>query len=161
QYQPNTPKGKELIAHELTHVVQQSGGNGAPKIQREEKKGLFDRLTDGLLDFGESAGWDLVREFAPSLEPLMRKGPAGLLDWMKDKVVGAAEALFDRVTAPVRFISGIGTQLSAQFAPLVATVQQAASQIARNDCTPLREAADKIEKTAAKIIEPIVAKLQP
>jgi hypothetical protein len=176
QYQPNSAKGQELIAHELTHVVQQGGAtksagagavasisnsSSAPKVQRQEKKGLFDELTDDLLDFGESAGWELVREFAPSLEPLMRSGPAGLLDWLKDKVVGAAEALFDKVTAPVRFISGLGTQLSAQFAPLVATVQQAAGQIARNDCTPLREAADKIEKTATKIIEPIVAKLQP
>ncbi|MDX2161433.1 MAG: DUF4157 domain-containing protein [bacterium] len=26
QYQPDTPSGKELLAHELTHVVQQTGG---------------------------------------------------------------------------------------------------------------------------------------
>lgn len=27
-YQPNTPRGQELLAHELTHVVQQTGVNG-------------------------------------------------------------------------------------------------------------------------------------
>lgn len=32
EYQPNTPKGQELLAHELTHVVQQSAGpvSGTP-----------------------------------------------------------------------------------------------------------------------------------
>jgi hypothetical protein len=35
QYAPHTPQGKHLLAHELTHVVQQSGG-GAPRlIQRQ------------------------------------------------------------------------------------------------------------------------------
>ena len=29
QYGPNTPSGKQLLAHELTHVVQQSASNGA------------------------------------------------------------------------------------------------------------------------------------
>lgn len=47
QYQPNTPDGNKLLAHELTHVVQQTspvGGQGAisassaaPSIQRELK----------------------------------------------------------------------------------------------------------------------------
>jgi hypothetical protein len=34
QYQPNTPRGQRLLAHELAHVVQQSGGGGS-LIQRE------------------------------------------------------------------------------------------------------------------------------
>lgn len=43
QYQPGTSQGRKLLAHELTHVVQQSGGNagtvssaGSPLIQRFE-----------------------------------------------------------------------------------------------------------------------------
>ena len=35
QYNPDTPSGTRLLAHELTHVVQQSGGSN--RIQREAK----------------------------------------------------------------------------------------------------------------------------
>jgi hypothetical protein len=34
QYQPNTAEGRKLMAHELTHVVQQSNNNTANNIQR-------------------------------------------------------------------------------------------------------------------------------
>jgi hypothetical protein len=37
RYQPDTPAGQGLLAHELTHVVQQSSGlTGGPAIQRKE-----------------------------------------------------------------------------------------------------------------------------
>jgi hypothetical protein len=38
QYAPHTWAGRKLIAHELTHVIQQSGG-GAPALQRHEESG--------------------------------------------------------------------------------------------------------------------------
>jgi len=41
QYQPETDTGKRLLAHELTHVVQQSGGVDRKLIQREPT------VTDG------------------------------------------------------------------------------------------------------------------
>lgn len=34
QYSPATPAGRRLLAHELTHVVQQGGGGSSPAIQR-------------------------------------------------------------------------------------------------------------------------------
>ena len=36
-YNPGSPRGRQLLAHELTHVVQQGGGTGnaAPALQRE------------------------------------------------------------------------------------------------------------------------------
>src|SRR5262249_21041576 len=43
----------------------------------------------------------------------------------------------------------------------VAALQQAAAQIAQNDCTPLAQAAAKLEKTAVELITPIVEKIQP
>jgi hypothetical protein len=36
QYQPNTPEGKQLLAHELTHVIQQARGQ-SPGLQRQEE----------------------------------------------------------------------------------------------------------------------------
>lgn len=50
QYEPHSARGKKLLAHELTHVVQHSGGK-SPKIQRqldEEGESNNDLLTDPL-----------------------------------------------------------------------------------------------------------------
>jgi len=38
RYNPGTPSGKRLMAHELTHVVQQRGANKTGLIQRKETK---------------------------------------------------------------------------------------------------------------------------
>jgi GH24 family phage-related lysozyme (muramidase) len=35
QYAPGTPHGKKLLAHEMTHVLQQSGSAGTPQMQFE------------------------------------------------------------------------------------------------------------------------------
>lgn len=40
QYVPGTSKGQRLLAHELTHVVQQSSGGGEDVGQSNEKRGL-------------------------------------------------------------------------------------------------------------------------
>ena len=40
QYAPETPAGKQLLAHELTHVVQQSSSNGNNVGRSKEKRGL-------------------------------------------------------------------------------------------------------------------------
>jgi hypothetical protein len=47
QYQPDSPHGQHLLAHELTHVLQQGGSEGAGLIQRAETD---DRSCAGLTD---------------------------------------------------------------------------------------------------------------
>lgn len=163
QYQPGTSEGKQLLAHELTHTLQQGAGiqrsnNGVPLIQREERQSSW--LGD-LVNFGESAGLKLLQEAAPSLVPIVQKGPEGVFDWLKERAGVAVEGIFNSLMTPVRAITGVGEQLSSRFAPILATIQEAGAKIARNDCSPLREAAEKIEKTAEKLITPIIEKLQP
>ncbi|HLK48646.1 MAG TPA: DUF4157 domain-containing protein [Bryobacteraceae bacterium] len=162
QFQPEAPSGRELIAHELTHTIQQGASverrPAETLVHREEqKKSWWESLTD----WGESFAWDMVREVAPHAVPILQKGPSGVLDWIGEKISSAADAAFNAAMAPVRDIAGIGETLSALFGPMVVALQTAAGQIAHNDCSPIREAADKIEKTAEKIITPIVEKLQP
>src|SRR4051812_10360188 len=41
QYQPNTDEGKRLLAHELTHVVQQSAQGAAPVVRRQMCRGIL------------------------------------------------------------------------------------------------------------------------
>jgi len=159
RFQPDTEAGHELIAHELTHTLQQGGGR--PRVERKSLLDKLGEMADSALDFGESLGWDMVREYAPTLEPIIRKGPEGIFDWLKDRASNAFEGMFSSLMAPVRSFAGIGQQLTDYFAPVLVSVQAAAGKIAQNDCTPLREAAEKIEKTAEEVITPIVEKIQP
>ena len=48
EYKPDSPRGKKLLAHELTHVVQQTGHTLSPQVQRtpEEAGGLDSRMLD-------------------------------------------------------------------------------------------------------------------
>lgn len=142
-----------------------AGRTTGATIQRQDGKlSLWDRGTkwlseksDAVLEFSESVAWKLLDQFAPDLVPIIRQGP---LEWLKERVSSALEAVFNSLMAPVRSIMGAGRWLSGQFAPLITWIQEAAAKIAQNDCSPMREAAEKIEKCALKLITPVVEKLQ-
>lgn len=51
QYNPSSPQGKRLLAHELTHVVQQEG-HFVPSIQRQEKS-ADDSQKQNKIDIGK------------------------------------------------------------------------------------------------------------
>jgi len=62
-YAPATAEGRHLLAHELTHVVQQvdGGGTSAPQVQRKGTTfgGFFANLGRGFLSiFGDEPGYD-------------------------------------------------------------------------------------------------------
>jgi len=52
RYSPQTDSGKRLLAHELTHVVQQNGGNAS--IQRKPNPEIKNKCKDGILTFLEA-----------------------------------------------------------------------------------------------------------
>ncbi len=165
EFRPDTADGQALIAHELTHTLQQSDviqrqSDDSPSAL-DKAAGFLQSAWNDITDFSESVGWRLVHEFAPSLEPILRSGPDGIFGWLKDRAGAAVDGLFKTVTAPVRALGGAGQQLAAQFQPLIATVQGAAGKIARNDCSPLREAAAEVEHVATQLITPVIEKVQP
>ena len=49
RFAPGTHEGRRLIAHELTHVVQQSGSDGIRVDQSNEKRGLSASFSDAAL----------------------------------------------------------------------------------------------------------------
>jgi hypothetical protein len=155
-YRPDDHAGRELIAHELTHTLQQGPAN-AP-VQRAKADGSA--ASEGE-SFTEGLAWGVAERVAPSVVPMMRKGPAGVMAWLRDTASSAASAMFGAVTAPLHAISGVGKGLAAQFAPVIASVQTAVAQLGRNDATPLRDAAARIEALAGSIVTPVVATLQP
>ena len=104
-----------MIAHELTHTIQQSE---VIQRQTDDEPSLLDRAAGAvasavseITDFSDSVGWRLVDEFAPSLEPILRSGPDGIFDWLKERAGAAVDGMFATVTAPVRALGGAGQQL--------------------------------------------------
>jgi len=73
EYRPENTNGKSLLAHELTHVVQQKGSvekpiqcdrTGDRETEREEERGRRRRDTIGGRDRGRSLGGDLDSDWA-------------------------------------------------------------------------------------------------
>lgn len=65
QFQPNTTEGKKLLAHELTHVVQQSSeGSSSPIVQREMNKDPSE-LSDDVLQ----SEYDAYNEYVHTIQP--------------------------------------------------------------------------------------------
>jgi hypothetical protein len=56
QFAPGTPEGRRLIAHELTHVVQQSGADGIRVGQTNEKRSLSPITLSSVPDAPSIAG---------------------------------------------------------------------------------------------------------
>jgi len=48
QYAPHSSPGRSLLAHELTHVVQQAGGNSERKVQRQPAPGVHESPPAGI-----------------------------------------------------------------------------------------------------------------
>ena len=70
QYTPDTTYGKHLLAHELTHVVQQSGGSGGlPRVQR--------RIGDGHDLTATRFSGNVVLEEVYDNNRLIRRGNSG------------------------------------------------------------------------------------
>lgn len=131
-----------------TYTVTGQVAAGTPQFEGED---------EGLLT---GAIWSVVEEFAPRLVPIIRRGPEGVFDWIKDKVTGAIKTVVDTAMAPVRAVADTGKWLHGHVGPLLASMQEAAAKIAQNDCKPITDAAAKIEDLATKLITPVIEKLQ-
>jgi hypothetical protein len=103
QYSPGTSTGKHLLAHELTHVIQQSGSkiksafisrhiteNHNFKIQRWEEKG-DERICDSNSDTLEGLSWELTESESnwPCIKPVsMKSKKATGKDYYKNLTIG-------------------------------------------------------------------------
>jgi hypothetical protein len=152
-YQPGTSAGRKLLAHELTHVVQQRGDLGripapaqradASAVYRDEDEpGFF----DSIVNWGRDQVFSLVRRYAPGLEPILREGP---FNWLKRQLGSAFNSLADRVRALIP--AGALEQLSATFGPLVDRASEIVSALASGDCGPLLQAIDDVKNFITEV----------
>lgn len=84
RYQPQTPAGQQLLAHELTHVVQQNGGLLRPASRKSSMKSnkpgdTFEREADYVAR-QESFGTNKVRHNLSVSSPLIQRacGPTAI-----------------------------------------------------------------------------------
>ncbi len=66
QYQPNSPTGRKLLAHELAHVAQQDGNAGSGRIQRAMKFEFQVKRNRVFGWDGDQRIWPLQRKFGPA-----------------------------------------------------------------------------------------------
>jgi hypothetical protein len=132
---------------------------GQPATVRERTSPQAQAIwpVDEIADWAESKGWDLLNEYAPDLVPIIRQGP---VEWLREKISAAVESITDTLMAPVRAVTGVAASLRGHFTNLMNWMREAAARIARNDCGPIREAAEKIQQIFEGFAAPIIERLR-
>ena len=117
QYRPQLPDGQALIAHELTHIVQQEKGRAAGIQRRPPGMNVDDPLereaNASERRFGGRHPGDPLpyREAMESIIPPPREKPAAAkLSDTRERVLKAERPMFDDLR---KFVSGLPAQLRA------------------------------------------------
>ena len=119
QYQPNSYSGKHLLAHELTHTIQQSGFDGIQTVRKKANK----RIQRGVLSaIGDAASWtwdhsggaviraggrviewtidkaeEIIEDIAPGLLDFLRRGWESLRGMLGNAVDAMTGGLFSQL----------------------------------------------------------------
>jgi xanthosine utilization system XapX-like protein len=112
------------------------------------------------LDWARERAWSLVERYAPRLVPILREGPAGVANWIGDKVVAGFENLFDTLTAPLQAVSSFLGPVQSRFSNALTWMRTAAAQIASGDCSALSQAAQMISDVFDTIAGPYIERLR-
>ncbi|MEP7229797.1 MAG: DUF4157 domain-containing protein [Ginsengibacter sp.] len=184
KYDPGSASGKGLLAHELTHTVQQGAsvrrkessptgytGNyalpsGNPMVQREEEKSLLGAAWDAT--GGKAVGavadvlLDQMRSLAPSLVAFIEEiRRVGVVNYFKNKLMEAVNGIFDGLQNN----SAKLTAIFPQFAELVTRARTIITALASGDCKPLfaamNELKDLVTTLAGEAWDAIVEFFQP
>ncbi|MEO6232013.1 MAG: DUF4157 domain-containing protein [Ferruginibacter sp.] len=84
-FSPDTDNGKKLLGHELTHVIQQRGGDGKSVMRQEDKK--------------KKPGSDIIKEIKKN--PLFKKLPKAAQDKIIEELKSAPEKIVQKVADSV------------------------------------------------------------
>lgn len=147
-FQPDSHSGRHLIAHELTHVVQQrgpaSGGAVAQSAPASVQRSLDEYLPD-VPSIG-SIVMGLVRDYAPRLAPILDKGP---FDWLSEQLGGVFGGVVDKVAAlnPGQYVDS----LIETFGDMVTTASEIVGALVAGDCGPMMAALGRMKAMVLEI----------
>lgn len=149
-YRPESASGRQLLAHELAHVVQARAAQGAPEpaLRRDgdDDTGFFEGLFNSAGEFIADQGWSLVRRYAPDLEPILRRGP---INWLRDQLVSA----FDGIVGTINRLNPSATldQLGTVFGGLVERASTIVAALASGNCQPLFDAIGELKTFVTEV----------
>ncbi len=125
-----------LIAHELTHVVQQQGpastelpsNDATPAVHRDFSIDIDIGIGDAIADVVRG----LLRRYAPRIEPVITQGPVG---WLRDKLGGVFDGIIGGISRldPGKFVQ----QLVDTFSGMVEKAGEIVNALISGDCDPL------------------------
>ncbi|MDD9717755.1 DUF4157 domain-containing protein [Dinoroseobacter sp. PD6] len=141
-FAPATLSGRHLIAHELTHVVQQRGPRADSAVAQAAPGGLQRDVSDYIPDLPDvgSIVMGLVRDYAPRLAPILDKGP---FNWLTDQLAGVFSGVIDKVTAldPGQHV----TALVETFGRMVESAAEIIGALVTGDCGPMMAALGRMK----------------
>lgn len=120
---------------------------------------VADRAGEAL-EWVEDRAISLIERVAPGLVAFIRRGPGAIVDWLKERFQSALETVVNALAAPVRGITGVVASVSGHVGRLVAWLQDAHAKISRRDCSPVAEAAAKIEQVFNEIASPVFDRIK-
>lgn len=163
----------EREAHQASTAVTSSqrfavhGRTSGAHVQRAEQPNIFQRgvrwlgeRATAVLEWAEDRAWGLIEHLAPELAPIIRRGPQGIVDWLKERLSTALDTVVNALAAPMRSITGVVAAVSGHLSRLTAWIQDAYAKISRRDCSPLAEAAAKIEQVFNEIASPVFDRIK-
>lgn len=137
-----------------------TGRTDGPAIQRQERLGS---IEDGPAKeeedegFIESRVWSMLGTVGQELRAIKRKGIVG---WLLDRIQTGMQTLVDRLLEPIRPLLAAITWVRAQFAQALDAMREAATQIAKNDCSAVTKAVGRIQEIANLILSAVKDKLE-
>lgn len=162
-YNPDSASGKRLLAHELTHVVQQGHPLQVQKTSKKEEKeppaiqrfGVADLEALNPLDISID---DLVKKYMPELFDIKNAG--GIMPWLEKKVTSAADTMLNAAAGPVKGAVGFISNLSPVMAKIINWIKTAGVKISKNDCSSFIELGQMIEQLADELAAPAIEKIK-
>jgi hypothetical protein len=142
---------------ETAAVIGQTEG---PAIQRQERLGT---IEDGPVKEEEDEGWiesrvwSMLGSAGQTLREIRRKGIVG---WLLGHIKDGLRAVIDRLLEPIRPLMAAIAWVRTQFAAALDWMREAAVQIAKNDCSAVTKAVERIQEIANVILTAVKDKLE-
>ncbi len=147
-FQPGTRSGRHLIAHELTHVIQQRGPRTGGAVAQAAPAGVQRDVSDYIPDIPSpsSVAMGLIRDYAPRLAPIIEQGP---LNWLKEQLGGVFKGVIDKVKAldPGKHVD----TLIETFGAMVTTASEIITALISGDCGPMMNALGRMKAAVLEV----------